>query len=313
MDYGGFSKLAKTADLYLVGLKAEPIRGLILRGAYASGGQPPSDPLMFMTMRGTDGSNLIDPKRNPNAPISAEGWFWSVYGGSPRLKPNQTRTYSAGVVLSSPLIPRTRLSVDYTRIEGHDMVVQVQRGSDFHILNEDRYPGAVVRAPLTDADRAKGYTGGKILEVHDLNENSGSSLIQAVDMTAQHDLSLAGGRLSLSATATWQPTLVMLTAPGDLLAKRTADGGTPDWRAAAGVRWSTPDFAAAMTARYVAANGVMGLAARTTVDLALGWSLPRPPGASEAELRLGVRNLFDRWSIDDPLKRRLEATVIARF
>ncbi|MBO9543613.1 TonB-dependent receptor [Caulobacter sp.] len=310
--YGGFAKVRKSAGLYLIGLKAEPVRGLILRGAFASGAQLP-DPAMYMNLRGTDGSNLIDPKRDPNRPISADGWFWSVSGGAPDLKPDQIRTYSAGVVLSSPLVPRTRLSVDYTRIEGHDLLVQVHRGSDFYILNEDRLPGTVIRAPLTDADRARGYTGGKILEVRDLNENSGSSLIQAVDMTAQHDLDLAGGRLSLSATATWQPTLLSRNAPDNWLGKRTPDGGAPDWRGAAGVRWSTANFSASATARYVAANIPTSLVARSTVDLALGWSLPRPLGASETELRLGVRNLFDRWSIDDPLKRRLEATLIARF
>ncbi len=312
MQYGGYAAVEKSADLYLVGLKAEPVRGLILRGAYASGAQLP-EPSMFMNARGTSGSNMVDPKRDPGRPISADGWFWGVYGGSPDLKPDQTRTWSAGVVLSAPLIPRTRLSVDYTRIEGHDLLVQVYRGADFYILNEDRYPGAVVRAPLTDADRAKGYTGGKILEVRDLNENSGASLVQAVDITAQHDLDLAGGRISLSATATWQPTLTLRTAPDNWLGKRTPDGGAPEWRGAAGVRWSTPNFAASATARYISANGPTALAARTTVDLLLAWSLPRPPGASETELRLGVRNLFDRWSIDDPLKRRLEATLIARF
>lgn len=312
IEYGCYAAVEKSADLYLVGLKAEPVRGLVLRGAYASGAQLP-EPTMFMNMRGTSGSSMIDPKRNPNAPISAEGWFWGVYGGAPSLKPDQIRTWSAGVVLASPLIPRTRLSVDYTRIEGHDLLVSVYRGPDFYILNEDRYPGAVVRAPLTDADRAKGYTGGKILEVRDLNENSGASLVEAVDMTAQHDLDLAGGRLSLSATATWQPTLELRTAPDNWLGKRTPDGGAPEWRGAAGVRWSTPTFAASATARYISANAPTAQAARTTVDLAFAWSLPRPPGASETELRLGVRNLFDRWSIDDPLKRRLEATIIARF
>lgn len=310
--YGGFAKAEKSADLYLVGVKAEPVKGLILRGAYASGAQLP-DPLMFMNARGTDSSNLSDPKRAPNRPISADGWFWSVYGGSPDLKPDQTRTWSAGLVLSTPLIPRTRLSVDYTRIEGRDLLVSVYRGSDYYILNEDRLPGTVIRAPLTDADRAKGYTGGKILEVRDLNENSGASLVEALDMTAQHDLDLVGGRLSLSATATWQPTLELRGAPDNWLSKRTPDGGAPEWRGAAGARWSTANFAAAVTARYISANGPTALAARTTMDLSLGWSLPRSPGAADTELRLGVRNLFDRWSIDDPLKRRLEATIIARF
>lgn len=312
LDYAGSAKARKAADLYLVGIKAEPVRGLILRGAYASGAQLP-EPMMFMNARTTNGSDLIDPKRNPNQPISAEGWFWGVYGGSPDLKPDQTRTWSAGLVLNPALIPRTRLSVDYTRIDGHDLLVQVYRGADFYILNEDRYPGRVIRAPLTDADRAKGYTAGRILEVRDLNENSGASLIEAVDITAQHDLDLAGGRLSLSANATWQPTLVLRNAADNWLGKKTPDGGAPEWRGAVGVRWSTPTFSASATARYIAANIPTALAARTTVDLSLAWDLPRPLGASETELRLGVRNLFDRWSLDDPLKRRLEATLIARF
>lgn len=310
--YAGFAKVKKSADLYLVGLKAEPIPGLILRAAYGSGAQLP-EPNMYMSATGAGVSSLIDPKRNPSQPIYAEGWFRSTWGGSPDLRPDQTRTFSAGAVLASPLIPRTRLSVDYTRIEGHDLLVSVYRGTDFYILNEARYPGAVIRAPLTDADRAKGYTAGRIVEVRDLNENTGASLVQAVDLAAQHDLDLSGGRLSLSAAATWQPTLILRTAPDNALSKRTPDGGTPEWRAAAGARWSCDQFAVSATVRHIGANVPTRLPARTTLDLSFAWPLPRPPGASETELRLGVRNLLDKYFEDDPLKRRFEVSVIARF
>lgn len=307
-----WKRLDTAADLYLVGAKVEPLPGLILRGSFASGGQLP-EPRMLTLVSFTSGSNLVDPKRDPNRPISAEGWFWHVWGAPADLRPDRTRTWSAGAVLSSPLLPRTRLSVDYTRIEGHDLMVQVFRGVDFYILNEDRYPGRVVRAPLTDADRARGYTAGRIVEVHDLSENTGSSLVESVDMVAEHDLRLAGGRLGLSAALTWQPTLRRYIPPDSGAYKRTPDGGTPKWRGAVGARWSTQRFTATATVRYIDANLPTALPERTTVDLSVGWELPRSPGASETELRLGVRNLFDRWSEDDPLKRRLEASLIARF
>lgn len=307
-----WTDLNKIADLYLVGAKAEPIDGLILRGSFASGAQLP-EPRQLTLSSFTSTSSLVDPKRDPNRPISAEGWFWHVSGASPDLRPDKTRTWSLGAVLASPLLPRTRLSVDYTRIEGHDLIVQVNRGVDFYILNEDRYPGAVVRAPLTDADRAKGYTAGRIIEVRDLSENTGSSLVESVDLVAEHDLRLAGGRLGLSAALTWQPTLSRYVPPASGAYKRTPDGGAPKWRGAVGARWSTQRFTATATVRYIDANLPTALPERTTVDLSVGWELPRSPGASETELRLGVRNLFDRWSEDDPLKRRLEATLIARF
>ncbi|MDG2530702.1 TonB-dependent receptor [Caulobacter endophyticus] len=305
-------RMNKAADLYLIGVKAEPLDGLILRGSFASGGQLP-EPRMLSLSAFTSSSSLADPKRDPSHPIYSEGWFWHVQGAPPDLRPDQTRTYSVGTVLASPLLPRTRLSVDYTRIEGHDLMVQVRRGVDFYILNEARYPGAVVRAPLTDADRAKGYTGGRIIEVRDLSENTGSSLLESVDIVAEHDLQLAGGRLSLTAALTWQPTLSRYVPPDSGAYKRTPDGGTPEWRGAVGARWATDRFAASATVRYIDANLPTALPERTTVDLSVGWDLPTPPGASETELRLGVRNLFDRWSDDDPLKRRLEATLVARF
>ncbi len=304
--------LDKSADLYLLGVKAEPVNGLILRAAYASGGQLP-EPHMVSTTTSMSTGFVVDPKRNPSQPVYAEGWFRYVWGAPPDLRPDLARTYSAGVVLASPLLPRTRLSVDYTRIEGRDLIVQASRGADFYILNEDRFPGAVIRAPLTDADRARGYTGGRILEVRDLFENSGSSLMQAVDMLAEHDLDLAGGRLGLSAALTWQPTL-RLNLPADSgVYKRTPDGGVPRWRGAVGARWTTDHFAASAAVRYIDANVPTALPERATVDLSLAWELPRSAGASETELRLGVRNLFDRWSEDDPLKRRMEVSLIARF
>lgn len=302
----------KSADLYLLGLKAEPVAGLILRASYASGAQlPPADQLASTSSMST--SFVIDPKRNPNQPVYTEGWFRTVWGAPADLRPDQMRTFSAGAVLASPLLPRTRLSVDYTRIEGRGLMVAVNRGYDAYILNEERYPGAVIRAPLTDADRARGYTGGRIIEVRDLSENSGSSLIESVDMVAEHDLDLAGGRLGLSAALTWQPTLSQYIPPDSGAYKRTPDGGSPKWRGAAGARWSAQRFAAAATVRYIDANYPTALPERTTVDLSLAWELPGAPGAAETELRLGVRNLLNRWSEDDPLKRRLEATLIARF
>ena len=311
--YGGpADPVEKGANLYLFGAKAEPIDGLIVRAAYASGAQLP-EPIMFMNAVGPATSSLIDPKRDPRQPISAEGRFQTVWGGSSDLRPDQTRTYSAGMVLTAPRLPRTRLSADYTRIEGHGLLVQVYRGVDFYIRNEDRYPGTVLRAPLTDADRARGYTAGRIVEVRDLNENTASSLMQAVDVAAEHDLDLAGGRLALSAAVTWQPTLLLRVPADNILAKRTPNGGTPTWRGAFGAHWSTRRWAASATVRYIGANAPTAKPERTTVDLSLAWALPRPTSGPDTELRLGVRNLFDRWSEDDPLKRRLEATLIARF
>ncbi|PVM92396.1 hypothetical protein DDF62_04415 [Caulobacter radicis] len=304
--------IEKSADLFLLGAKAEPRPGLILRASYAQGAQLPEPYLLTATTSLTT-SGVIDPKRDPRQPVYAEGWFPIVWGAPADLRPDQTRTYSAGAVLTSPLIPRTRLSIDYTRIEGYDLMVTVQRGVDLYILNEDLYPGAVVRAPLTDSDRAKGYTGGRIIQVRDLNENTGSSLMQSVDMVAEHDLDLAGGRLGLSAALTWQPTLLNYIPPASTAYKRAPHGAPPKWRGAIGARWSSRRFAASATVRYVDADLAMALPDNTTIDLSLAFELPRAPGASETELRLGVRNLLDRWSDDDPLKRRLEATLIARF
>lgn len=311
--YGGpAGPVEKTADLYLLGAKAEPAPGLTLRMAYASGAQLP-EPVMFMSAVGAGISSLIDPKRNPTQPISAEGWFRHAWGGSPDLRPDQMRTYSAGMVLTPRRLPRSRLSVDYTRIEGRNLLVQVYRGYDFYLQNEDRFPGTVIRAPLSEADRAKGYTAGRILEVRDLNENTGSSLIEAVDIAADHDLDLGSGRLAFSAALTWQPTLRRRAPPDNILSKRTQDGATPEWRGALGARWSNDRIAASATMRYVDAYAVTSLPARTTVDLSFAWKLPAPLDAPQTELRLGVRNLLDQWSLEDPLQRRVEATLIARF
>lgn len=311
--YGGAAgPIEKTADLYLLGAKAEPVPGLILRMAYAAGAQLP-EPVMFMSAVGAGISSLIDPKRNPSQPISAEGWFRYAWGGSPDLQPDQTRTYSAGAVLTSRRLPRSRLSIDYTRIEGRNLLIEVYRGYDFYLQNEDRFPGSVIRAPLSDADRAKGYTAGRILEVRDLNENTGSSLIQAVDVAADHDLDFGDGRLAFSASLTWQPTLRRRAPADNIMSKRTQDGATPEWRGALGARWSNDRVAVSGTVRYVDAYAVTSLPARTTVDLSFAWKLPAPLETPQTELRLGVRNLLARWSLEDPLQRRLEATLIARF
>ena len=76
-----------------------------------------------------------------------------------------------------------RISIDYSRIDVRREVSFFTENLAVVLANESQYGDRIVRAPLTDADRALGYTAGRILSIDLGAFNAGRTRVETVETT----------------------------------------------------------------------------------------------------------------------------------
>ncbi|TXC70552.1 TonB-dependent receptor [Sphingomonas ginsenosidivorax] len=340
------------ATAYTAGLRFFPAEGVMLRASTASGFLPPTITQIGLATRylGTSSEIVADPLRGGTR-VGSEHSASLVSGGSTRLLSERARSHSAGIVLTPAVLPKLRLSVDYTRIQKRNEIVAFHPDEpDYFLLNEARFPGRVIRAPLTDADRAKGYAAGVVTAIDTTSFNVGRTTVEAVDVQLDYRVPTERlGDFHVYGAASRQPRLTRKSAPdrAPVNSAGYADGPLA-WRANGGIDWqagpldlgfiatyfhgyraamSTDD--AATAGQAVLLQGGSRIPAQIYVDAfaARRFTLSRAPlGIVSVDLRFGIQNLFDHappiivapdtanYSLfGDPRLRRFELSLVARY
>jgi hypothetical protein len=257
---------------------------------------------------------------------------------------------AVGVVLNPDGGGRPRISLDFTHIDKRDEI-SVAHSADvgFFLANEGRFPGRVVRAPLTAADAAAGFTGGVVTQIDATALNVGATTSDAVDLQADYLLRLGmTDSLRFHGLATWEPRLTRRAAPDKpSLSYVGFTDGPLRWRGNLGVDWTHDDLILGLNGQYYGSNyniyaataspgGVAAfdtpgvhIPAQVYVDASLTYRF-RPPAAfspvRDLELRAGIEDLLDRSVplvtgagtlgfsyYGDPRGRRFEASLTAHF
>ena len=160
------------------------------------------------------------------------------------MGPQKTTTFSGGIILRPDFVPGLRLSLDYTRLSTTREITDFAQGDlDYFINNEALYPGRIVRAPLTAADAALGYTGGKITHIDASSLQIGRSVVEALDFSLDYRRDTDWGTFHVTSQVTWEPSFRRWgdpTQPPYNLADH-ADGPV-SWRGNGGVIWSRGDW-----------------------------------------------------------------------
>ncbi len=339
----------RDAVVFTMGAKVLPIDALMLRGSFATGRVPPTLSQIQELRNVTGTSSLPDPRRGGRL-VTSEGPVDTISGGSNDIGLESGSTLSIGIVLNPEGRNGPRLSIDYSRIATRGEILPLQLSSGALVLAEQSYPDRVIRAPLTDEDRALGFTGGRIILLDFRSGNSGRRIVKTVDMEFDWHIGEAfGGEISHYARATWLPSTRTRSAPDRPWIERVGYvDGALSWRANGGVTWArgpsainlamqyfhsyrviSSDSAAASTnARLVRFQGRATIPAQVYVDLA-GRHRFNMAGRSllkSIEVRLGILNLFDHSppiianpadigysAYGDPRRRRFEMAVASKF
>lgn len=242
------------------------------------------------------------------------------------MKSQRAQTISIGLIVEPDIVPGLRVSLDYSRLRTSNEIGDYAAfDSQYFIDHEDLYPGRVIRAPLTAADIAQGFTAGRITLVDSTYLTVGRSTLEVVAIAL--DLARTGelGSFHFSSRGSWEPTLTRRGNP-DLPAYNSVNSvsGPLAVRANAGMDWTKGAWSAGLNAQaygayrvtysyqkgsayepgYVSLNrtavleqGRSHIPAQVYLDGYIGWRATIDDGsrrAPEISLRLGIRNLLDK-------------------
>jgi outer membrane receptor protein involved in Fe transport len=347
---------ARQALTYTVGAQFSPLRALMLRASLATGEVPPS--LAGLRATAIDlgsaapsfGGVAIypDPQRG-GRPVGSERLIRVLFGGLENAPPERATTLTLGAVFNSRPERWPRLSIDYTRITLSRQPLinrfEFERpwGALPQLLATDS--NRLLRAPLTDSDRALGYTGGIVTQADARGLLLGRSVVKALDVELDWALPAgAYGSFRFYGRGTWQPSLRRQIAQGEEWFDDSDDlDGPLTLRGHGGVEWTSDRTTIGANAQYFSSyrarfgeftsdsetnanirllQGRTRISSQTYFDLSL-----RHRFSSSLELSSAVINIFDRSppivaarnnlfgysSYGDARRRRFELAVSSKF
>jgi len=302
---------------YTLALKWNPIKDLAIRGSYATGFVPPGIGILAPNAPVTYNFPVgpLDPLRN-NEPLGIFAPVTFISGGSPDLRPEHSKSFSAGVVIEPRFVPGLRVSADYTRINKSDEITQLF--DQLVIENPDLFPGLVVRAPLTPEQQALGYTVGPVTTLRSGFFNVASTRVRAWDLKLDYNVDThALGSLHFYSVMTYQPKFVRRII-SDLPTYNTVGfiDGPLKWRGNAGIDWVKGSWTLGWNAQFYNAYRITyatpGLAASNDLivqrqgtaripsqiynDISLQYIVAGPERSLLKGLQItaGILNVFDK-------------------
>jgi len=295
-----------------IGVRYRPAADVMLRASYGTGFLPPE--VTQLTPSGSPFTSVaVDPRRGN----TSTGSINALSGGSPTLQPEESESWSGGVVFTPRFTPGLRISVDYTRIHKTDniTVFDVQG-----VLNNEAYlPGRVTRGGTLPDDPA-GWAG-PVTFVDTSFVNAAAARIESYDLAVDYLKNTERfGSFDVFAAATWTTrfeTQVVASAPW-IDEVGIAYSNPLELRANAGVNWTFGAWALGWTTRFFDSYLVAdpGAASNATTllnqgnggrvasqiyhDLSAGYGFPTRSSSlagdllSGIEVQAGIKNVFNK-------------------
>lgn len=236
-----------------VAVRYSPVKDVTFRASYGTGFVTPSVTQLTPTVRQlTSNAGDFDPKRG-NQTL---GPYLSTTGGNPNLKPERSKSVSAGVIVTPAGIEGLRVSVDYTWIRKRDNIANL---IDQQIINnESLFPSRVVRAAPAPGDP---YPVGPIIALDTSTANISSAWLEAYDFSLDYDVkTTVSGTFALFAGATLTEHYKTKLLPGQPSVENVGIAGqfnsglnpgtTLKTKANLGLTWNYGSWTLGWTARY---------------------------------------------------------------
>lgn len=285
-----------------VSLRFQPVRDVIVRGSFGTGFMPPAmnqlvpDPPFFLPVLG-----LTDPRRG-GEPITNV----TILGeGNPDLRPEESRSWSAGVVFQPRFAEGLRASIDWVRIKKKDAIRNF--GITQATINDEALiPGFVTREPPSG-----GFEVGRIVEINGQRMNVSLQEVEALDFALDYERQIGSlGTFTISGVATRNlHNITQVSALSPEIENVGRIQALP-WKGSIDLGWERAGWSASWTARYFDAyclltgcasnastlsQGGPDVGAQLYHDVTLGYRFSDSmPLLRKTQVRLGVHNVFDK-------------------
>ncbi len=257
----------KSTD-YTFAIRYAPLQDVAFRASIGTGFIAPSTVHIAPRVRQAFFSLGSDPKRGFNSTFVGQPFTW-ISGGNPNLNPEQSESWSAGMVLTPRFAPALRLSLDYTRIEKTDEIYTPPW--QFFLDYEDNLPeGRIQRGPNLPTDQP-GWAG-PITHFDASFLNASSTSLEAYDIQADYAVATdRWGAFRWYAVASWQPHYRGQVLPGTPFVENVGYSFGPlEWRGNLGVTWDRGPLSMTWNAQYYNAYRVYRSTSQpAAIDLAI--------------------------------------------
>ncbi|MDN3545395.1 MAG: TonB-dependent receptor plug domain-containing protein [Roseateles asaccharophilus] len=225
-------------------LKWRPAAELMLRATYAGGFRAPNvlevRPLEIQSL-----GSVRDPQRCVGSDCDA--FPVVANGGNPALKPEQAKSWFLG--LGYEPLPGLSFTLDYWKIERDNEIVDAN--PQYILDNPDKFPGAVIRAPLDPLDPPE-YKAGKISLIKAIKRNLALTRTDGLDFEARKSLRTEGwGRFDFKAEGTYVLNFASKETPQARWEETQGIYGQPQLRYELGVDWSLGNWGLGLQRRTV--------------------------------------------------------------
>jgi len=195
-----------------------------------------------------------DENGNPN-PARFEPEQNVVVTSSPDLQPEDSRSFTAGIVYTPKYLPGLTLSIDLWDIERTGVVVQSQVGD---ILQRELDGAAGTGPGLLPGEIVQREAAGNIQRIFAPFVNSGSFKANGIDFGLQYVYQTAYGTFTSITNASWLNSLQFASAPGapeqELAGYATdpfvSDDGYIKWKGISRLDWNWNGIDLVWTTRY---------------------------------------------------------------
>lgn len=226
-------------------LRYQPLPDVALRASYGTGFLPPMvNQLVQVGPFGPYDLSIRDPQRG-NEPVVAS----YLDGGNADLMPEESESWSAGLILTPRFLPDLRLSVDWTRIDKTDNIASP--GFDGVVANESLFPARVTRGANLPGDLA-GWPG-PITQIDLSLMNISRARVEAYDIQVDYSIHTArAGTFDILAISTWQSGYQTQLLPSLPLLERVGIGSENPlkFKGNVGVTWRHRNLTFGWIGRY---------------------------------------------------------------
>ncbi len=305
-----------------IGLAWQPVPDwLLFRASWSTGFRAPS-----LVQSGTGSLTFSQELRDTRRfevtglPEDESSALQILSGGNPDLDAEDSENFSAGLVLTPPMIPGLTLSADYFHIDIENSIASLD--PQFILDNEGDFPGLVVRAPPSASDIALGIPGNVLL-VNTSFQNLGFVQVQGVDAMVEYITPKTSiGTFTFRMDAAYLDSFEQQGSEGEPVRELVRTFARPQLRGRALLGWGIGGFEFITTFNYIDsyidATGDRTVDYSTTVDMLVEYRFAKAEQSVAADskdagkkmvesmtqtqrsswldglaVRVGVRNIFD--------------------